>query len=330
MKQGVNAVVRAAAVLLALAVPACWAQAVISARSGLVNYVAGDVQLEGQPVKLDGAIFPNVKVGQTLSTGMGHAEVLLTPGVFLRLDRNTSFRMVSDKLTNTQVEILRGSAMVEADEMLKDNRIAVKLGDSDTLLVKTGLYHFNAEAGQIRTFTGKAQVSDGSNSTELKGGRTLLVGSSLTADKFNKNKSKDELYAWSAQRDYLLERANISSARTQNSKGLSASLWSWNPGFGMFTFLPSAGYVYSPFGMYWYSPASVWIVSQPVGYGGNGGGPAGNTSASTSSVGNTSTRESTLATRSSAGSPAMGSSPSPSSGMGAASAGARSGPSGHR
>ncbi|HEV8412926.1 MAG TPA: hypothetical protein VGQ49_04985 [Bryobacteraceae bacterium] len=333
MKQGVKAVVRAAAVLLALAVPACWAQAVISARSGLVNYVAGDVQLEGQPVKLDGAIFPNVKVGQTLSTGMGHAEVLLTPGVFLRLDRNTSFRMVSDKLTNTQVEILRGSAMVEADEMLKDNRIAVKLGDSDTLLVKTGLYHFNAEAGQIRTFTGKAQVSDGSNSTELKGGRTLLVGSSLTADKFNKNKSKDELYAWSAQRDYLLERANISSARTQNSKGLSASLWSWNPGFGMFTFLPSAGYVYSPFGMYWYSPASVWIVSQPVGYGGyggNGGGPAGNTSASTSSVGNTSTRESTLATRSSAGSPAMGSSPSPSSGMGAASAGARSGPSGHR
>jgi hypothetical protein len=330
MKQGVKAVVRAAAILLALAVPACWAQAVISARSGLVNYVAGDVQLEGQPVKLDGAIFPNVKVGQTLSTGMGHAEVLLTPGVFLRLDRNTSFRMVSDKLTDTQVEILRGSAMVEADEMLKDNRIAVKLGDSDTLLVKTGLYHFNAEAGQIRTFTGKAQVSDGSNSTELKGGRTLLVGSSLTADKFNKNKSKDELYAWSAQRDYLLERANISTARTQNSKGLSASLWSWNPGFGMFTFLPSAGYVYSPFGMYWYSPASVWIVSQPVGYGGNGGGPAGNTSASTSSVGNTSTRESTLATRSSGGSSGMGSSPSPSSGMGAASAGARSGPSGHR
>jgi hypothetical protein len=330
MKQGVKAVVRAAAILLALAVPACWAQAVISARSGLVNFVAGDVQLEGQPVKLDGAIFPNVKVGQILSTRLGHAEVLLTPGVFLRLDKNTSFRMVSDKLTDTQVEILRGSAMVEADEMLKDNRIAVKLGDSDTLLVKTGLYHFNAEAGQIRTFTGKAQVSDGSHSTELKGGRTLLVGSSLTADKFNKNKSKDELYAWSAQRDYLLERANISSARTHNSKGLSASLWSWNPGYGMFTFLPSAGYVYSPFGMYWYSPASVWIVSQPGNYGGYGGGPAGNISASTSSLGNTSTRESTLATRSSGGSPGMGSSPSPSSGMGAASAGARSGPSGHR
>jgi hypothetical protein len=321
--------VRTAAFLLALAVPVCWAQAVISARSGLVNFVAGDVQLEGQPVKLDGAIFPNVKVGQTLSTGMGHAEVLLTPGVFLRLDKNTSFRMVSDKLTDTQVEILRGSAMVEADEMLKDNRIAVKLGDSDTLLVKTGLYHFNAEAGQIRTFAGKAQVSDGSNSTELKGGRTLLVGSSLTADKFNKNKSKDELYAWSAQRDYLLERANISSARTHNSKGLSASLWSWNPGYGMFTFLPSAGYVYSPFGMYWYSPASVWIVSQPVNYGEYGGGPAGNTSAGTSSVGNTSTRESTMATRSAVGSPGMGTSPSPSAG-GAASAGARSAPSGHR
>src|ERR1700687_490487 len=123
---------RSAAVLLAaslLAIPAAWSQAVISGRSGMVNYVEGDVQLAGRPGKLDGAIFPNVKIGETLSTQAGHAEVLLTPGVFLRLDRNTSFRMISDKLTDTQVEILKGSALVEADEILKDNRIAVKMAD---------------------------------------------------------------------------------------------------------------------------------------------------------------------------------------------------------
>ncbi len=109
--------------------------------------------------------------------------------------------MISNKLTDTQVEILSGSALVEADEILKDNHIAMKMGDSETLLLKTGLYHFNADAGQVRTFSGKALVSDASNSTELKGGRTLLVDSLLTPDKFNKNKSKDELYAWSEQRD---------------------------------------------------------------------------------------------------------------------------------
>src|SRR6185437_6320489 len=188
-------------ILALLACPNIWAQAVISAHSGMVNFVEGDVQLAGQAVKLDGAIFPDVKIGQTLSTKAGRAEILLTPGVFLRLDNNASFRMVSNKLTDTQVEILSGSALIEADEILKDNRIAVKMGDSNTLLLKTGLYHFNADAGQVRTFEGKAQVSAASNSTELKGGHTLLVGSSLTTDKFNKNKSKDELYAWSALRD---------------------------------------------------------------------------------------------------------------------------------
>ena len=270
--------VRAAAVLLSLAVPACWAQAVISARSGMVNFVQGNVQLEGQPVKLDGAIFPEVKPGQTLSTKWGHAEILLTPGVFLRLDRNTSFQMISNKLTDTQVEILSGSALVEADEILKDNRIAVKMGEAEAMLLKTGLYHFDAATGQVRTFAGKAQVSDASNSTELKGGRTLLVGSSLTPDKFDRNKSKDELYAWSAQRDARLEFSNISVAQGTNSNSFSSSLWAWDPGMGMYTFLPRSGYMYSPFGMAWYSPATVWVASLP----GNGG-YRGNTSSGNSS-----------------------------------------------
>ena len=275
---------RFAAVLLAvslLAVPAAWSQAVISGRSGMVNYVEGSVQLEGRPVKLDGAIFPNVKIGETLSTQAGHAEVLLTPGVFLRLDRNTSFRMISDKLTDTQVEILSGAALVEVDEILKDNRIAVKMADSETVLLKTGLYHFNADAGQVRAFAGKAQVSEASNSAELKGGRTLLVASSLTTDKFDKKKSEDELYLWSQQRDYRLELANISVARSTNANSFSNSLWAWDPWLSMFTFLPRSGYIYSPFGMAWYSPGTVWVVSRPA-YNNSNAGYQGNSAASNS------------------------------------------------
>src|SRR6185369_11622494 len=108
---------RKIALLISLAVPACWGQAVISAHSGMVNYVVGEVQVAGKPVKLDGAIFPEVKPGQTLSTKLGRAEILLTPGVFLRLDRDSSFRMVSNQLADTQVEILSGSALVEANEI---------------------------------------------------------------------------------------------------------------------------------------------------------------------------------------------------------------------
>jgi hypothetical protein len=189
--------------------------------------------------------------------------------------------MVSNKLTDTQVEILSGSALVEADEVLKDNRIAVKMGDSETVLIKTGLYHFNADSGQVRAFAGKAQVSEASNSAELKGGRTLLVASALTTDKFDKNKSKDELYAWSEQRDYRLELANISVARGTNPQSLTSSLWAWDPWLSMYTFLPRSGYINSPFGIAWYSPATVWVVFRPAygpNYGYQGGTSAGNSS----------------------------------------------------
>jgi len=310
---------RAAAVLLSLAVPAAWAQAVISARSGMVNYVEGEVQLAGAPVKLDGAIFPEVKVGQTFSTQAGHAEILLTPGVFLRLDKNTSVRMISNKLTDTQLEIVSGSALVEADEILKDNRIVVKMGDAETLLLKTGLYHFNADAGQVRTFDGKAQVSAASNSTELKGGRTLLVGSTLTPDKFHKKKSKDELYAWSEQRIYRLALANISAARGRNPRGLTSSLWAWDPYLSTFTYLPRSGRIYSPFGISWYSPATVWIVFQPApnpdfGY-------QGNNSASNGSYQGVSSGSVSVAPSSNASTGAVGASSGSSSSAVAATAG---------
>jgi hypothetical protein len=278
---------RAAVIFLAL-VPAAWAQAVISAHSGMVNFVEGEVQIAGQPVKLDGAIFPDVKIGQTLST---------------------------------QVEILSGSALIEASEILKNNRIAVKMGDAETSLLKTGLYHFNADAGQVRAFEGKAQVSGASSSTELKGGRTLLVGSSLTPDKFNKNKSKDELYTWSQERDYRLALANISAARSMNTKTFRSSLWAFDPWLGMYTFLPYSGRINNPFGISWYSPATVWIVFRPAptsdfGYsGGNSGWQGASPSSASASV----------APSSNASTGAVGVSSGSSSGAVAASAGASRG-----
>jgi hypothetical protein len=306
---------------IVLVLPAAHGQAVISAHSGMVNFVEGSVQLEGKPVKIDGAIFPDVKVGQTLATKVGHAEVLLTPGVFLRLDNSTSLRMASNKLTDTKVEILSGSVLVEVDEILKDNRIAIKMGDSETVLLKNGLYHFNADAGQVRTFQGIAQVSAASQSAELKGGRTLLVGSSLTPDKFNKKKSKGELYAWSQQRDATLIGANIATARSQNSRGLGTSMWAWNSYYSMYTFLPGSGRIYSPFGLSWYSPQTVWVTYQPAvpdyGYQASSPGPSWQGSSPSSTV--------SVAPSSNASTGAVGASSGSSSAAVAASAGASRG-----
>ena len=51
-----------------------------------------------------------------LSTGQGRAEILLTPGVFLRVGENTSIKMLDNRLLSTRVEFLSGSAIVESDD----------------------------------------------------------------------------------------------------------------------------------------------------------------------------------------------------------------------
>ena len=79
-------------------------QSVISARSGLVHYVEGQVTIDDKAVDVKYSQFPEVKENQVLKTEDGRAEVLLNPGVFLRVAENSSFRMVSNRLTDTRVE----------------------------------------------------------------------------------------------------------------------------------------------------------------------------------------------------------------------------------
>jgi hypothetical protein len=71
--------------LFALCGTALYAQSVLSARAGLLHYVEGEVLLDGKPAEVDLASFPSMKTGSVLRTADGRAEVLLNPGVFLRM-----------------------------------------------------------------------------------------------------------------------------------------------------------------------------------------------------------------------------------------------------
>src|SRR5579863_1564583 len=104
--------------------------AVISARSGLIHYVEGQVYVGDQLVESKFGNFPEVKENQTLKTEEGRAEVLLTPGVFLRLGENSSFRMITNRLIDTRLDFRSGSAIIEADDILKDNSITMVAQDT--------------------------------------------------------------------------------------------------------------------------------------------------------------------------------------------------------
>jgi hypothetical protein len=249
-------------------------QTVISARSGLVHYVEGEAWLDNDVIEPKAGEFPEVKEKSVFRTGEGRAEILLNSGVFLRLAENSSIRMISNRLIDTRIELASGNAMVEAAEILPDNAVTIVAGEAMTSIVKKGLYAFDGSPSRLRVYDGEAGVEVAGQTLQVKEGRMIaLDGKNLTAEKFD-NKAGDELYRWSRHRAEYVAMANASAAHSLQQSGSmwQTSGWQYNPWFGMFTFIPANGILYSPFGYGFYSPSAVWYAYYPQNYYGGGGG----------------------------------------------------------
>ena len=98
------------------AIPAA-AQTVIGAKSGVINWVEGDTFLGDKPYVMQPSQFGEVKEGMIFRTEEGRAEVLLPPGIFFRMGESASFKMISNRLVDTRVELLTGSAILEIDDI---------------------------------------------------------------------------------------------------------------------------------------------------------------------------------------------------------------------
>ncbi len=126
-----------------------------SALPGTLNYVEGQAQFNDQTLNAKSVGEATLAVGQTLTTQNGKAEILLTPGVFLRAGDNTSVKMVADGLTNTALDVVQGHAMVEVADLYKQNDIRIQAGNAIAHLLKPGLYDFDLNQNQIRVFDGE-------------------------------------------------------------------------------------------------------------------------------------------------------------------------------
>ena len=292
--------------LAVLAVSSAHAQYMISAHSGVVQYVEGSAYLNDNQIEPRAGEFPSIKENQVFRTAEGMAEVLLTPGVFLRMGENSSIRMVSTKLDDTRVEVLKGSAMVEVDDLAKDNAVMLLYKGNEMLLVKHGLFRVDADQGLLKVFDGEAIVKGESGQLTLHKGKETALNGVLMAENFDA-KADDELYRWSDRRSGYLAKANVSSANSLvggssgssfggfsalgggcggafgngfgtglgYGQGFGYSPWQFNPMFGMYTFVPCNGFAYSPFGYGFYSPYTVWQAPYYGGGGIAGGGGGG-------------------------------------------------------
>ena len=86
--------------------------------------------------------------------------------------------MISPDLAQTQVELERGWAGVEVDQIFPQNEVQILDGGVMTQLIKTGYYEFDANRPEAMVFKGRAEVEVGDGRWEaVKGHHELaLVG----------------------------------------------------------------------------------------------------------------------------------------------------------
>jgi hypothetical protein len=279
-------------VVLALSAIPALAQPVISAKSGLISYVEGKVYLGDQIVEPSPTHFAEVKENAVVRTAEGRAEVLLTPGVVLRLGENSSFKMLTNRLIDTRLELLTGSAVVEADEIAKDTNVTLVCKDGTVSLDKKGLYRFDTAPARLKVFDGLASAQVAGQNVEVASGKMLGLGGTIASvEKFDKEDT-DSLDNWSKRRGELVAMANVSAAKQVHDSGCAglsfvtpvstsqpcssdpcAPSWRYNPWFGMITYIP-CGTAWSPYGYRYWNPMNVmraYYVPPPSFMGNRGG-----------------------------------------------------------
>jgi hypothetical protein len=254
MRAVVRSVLAGAALLGTAGLP-LFAQSVISARSGLVNYTEGPVMLNGKEAQPKRGVFPQMGEQDMLQTARGRAELLLNPGAFLRVGRDSSIRMLSNEITDSRVELVTGALVLESSSIQKDTAVALKYGDATISIRKQGVYRLDSNPAALRVFDGKAVVESGGQRIEAGKGKMVSLGGTLATAKFNR-KDPNSLDLWSEGRAKYL--ADVSFRTAQSMRGRDRSLlcsgWCWNSLFGVITFMPLNGWYLSPYGYYFVSP----------------------------------------------------------------------------
>lgn len=243
------------------------------ARPGSINYVEGQASIGNVTLSPNSVGSVTLEAGQTLTTQAGKVEILLTPGVFLRLADNSTLKMVSPDLVNTEVSLEHGRAMVEALEVRKENDIRIALNEGVTRIEKNGLYDFDADNCQVRVFKGSAEVKVNDENIKVGGNRELTLNApgKLKARDFEPREYQDEFFRWSALRSGYLSEAGVDVAREYVGPGPGwygpgwyGPGWYWDSWWAVWTFLPADGIYYSPFGWGFYSP--IWVYRSPFFY----------------------------------------------------------------
>jgi hypothetical protein len=199
--------------LAAMAVPCATAQSVISARSGLIHFSEGDVYVAGQRLEMHEGRFENIPDGAEIRTEQGRAEIMLNPGVFLRIGEHSSARILASDILNTRLELLSGSASIDCTQGGPGPSLTLVAGQRDLHFLNQGLYRIDAEPPIVLVRTGRAEVASGDQQpVAVEQGMSLRLQAAAGPEPLPQDQ-KDSLSDWSIARRQSIAAEN---AITQN------------------------------------------------------------------------------------------------------------------
>jgi hypothetical protein len=242
-------------------------QTVRSARSGLVYFFDGYVFIGEDQLQQKFGRFQELSEGTVLRTEVGRAEILLTPGVILRVDENSAIRMIANSLSDTRVELIRGSAIIEASH-------EAAASPPDKLIYKSwevrvpqdSVARIDSSPARVRVLSGTASVSAGAETVTVRRGEVLPFASALVADQATPE--PDGFNTWAMNRSSVVSEDNTISAGITDdpdqvdSSGVALGNYSYFPTTG----IPSLGITY-PYGLSFWSPyQSLYPSAYPMYY----------------------------------------------------------------
>jgi hypothetical protein len=214
-------------------------QYVVSTKAGLVNHVEGPTNVKAEE---------SVPAGVPVKTGSGGlAEILLNPGSFLRVGESSEVAIENVDLETIAVQVLSGSAVIEAAGVSAKQPITVKTNDATFEIIDAGIYVF--ENGNVSILQGKVRTGD--SKIVFKKGWKVDKGVAWRAVKLTKgNPSRVE--AWSQDRSATMAAMNAQVMTSYRPADLFGhGIWLYSTALGAYTFLPNRPY-HSPYGQTYY------------------------------------------------------------------------------
>ncbi len=241
------------------------AQYLVSSKAGFVNRVEGKVSLQAQGSAPDemskASLASQMKEGDRIATSVNsHAELLLAPGSYMRLDEKTVVEAVRTDLENTRFDVMQGAVIIEVGEI--DKKIPIEIGTPRSVVTinKAGIYRLDISGKDVAVSVRKGEVFLGTreqlfakSATKVSGNKVYrLIGDNAPQTAKLSSKVFDAFDQWSYLRAETLVAANYSMLQRTRSRSALLSGWIYDPFSNNYTFVPSSWLFVTPYGFGFY------------------------------------------------------------------------------